>query len=127
MQFGCVCLCVGGSTSVLPPFCFHHQLGLLCDALLSPREQRASDIEHIDEVSKLCAATGYVHGGPGGKGGRVPEDYPELLFARHTFDPSIVAMIIGRLRADDIYNQVHPASVFVLFVFILVLEIRAVH
>jgi|JI10StandDraft_1071094.scaffolds.fasta_scaffold942411_2 WASH complex subunit strumpellin len=35
-----------------------------------------------------------------------PKDYPEAFFARAKLQPSFINSIVGRLRMDDIYNQV---------------------
>ncbi|KNC47128.1 WASH complex subunit strumpellin [Thecamonas trahens ATCC 50062] len=64
------------------------------------RYQKASDIANIDEVCKLCASTGFT---PGNK---KPKDYPESLFARFPLPRKVVGMVLGRLRMDDIYEQV---------------------
>ncbi|KAH3758632.1 WASH complex subunit 5 [Pelomyxa schiedti] len=58
----------------------------------------------FDEVCKLCGTTGYVKGAS-----RRPPNYPESLFARFPLPPTAVNMIIGKLRSDDIYNQVSKA------------------
>ena len=64
------------------------------------RYQKATDIENIDEVCRLCASTGYV------RGGKKPKGYPESLFARFPLPSKLVGMVLGRLRMDDIYLQV---------------------
>lgn len=35
-----------------------------------------------------------------------PKDYPEAFFARAKLQPGFISSIVGRLRMDDIYNQV---------------------
>eukprot|EP01137_Pigoraptor_chileana_P023452 Opistho-2@89740 len=55
---------------------------------------------NIDEVCKLLRGTGFV---PGGKR---PQGYPEQYFKRVPLPEQFVDMIIGRLRSDDIYNQI---------------------
>ena len=93
------------------------------------RLQGASEIELIDEVCKLCRATGYTPGSkdiesawllPGARAPRssssssskgqppaiVPQGYPASLFARIPMPKDVVHMLVGRLRTDDIYNQI---------------------
>lgn len=54
---------------------------------------------NIDDVCKLLRSTGYANGKP------KPNNYPEAYFARFKLNPSIINQIIGRLRTDDLYNQ----------------------
>lgn len=54
----------------------------------------------LDEVCKLCKSTGYI------KGGKKPASYPEDYFNRIPISKTVINMIIGRLRSDDIYNQI---------------------
>jgi WASH complex subunit strumpellin len=54
---------------------------------------------NIDDVCKLLRSTGYANGKP------KPANYPEAYFARFKLNTSIVNQIIGRLRTDDLYNQ----------------------
>ncbi|MDP2434754.1 MAG: WASH complex subunit 5, partial [archaeon] len=89
------------------------------------RVQGASEIELIDEVSKLFRATGYVPGSkdlesawlaPGARAPKsssrgqpavlIPSGYPASLFARIPMPKDVVHMLIGRLRTDDIYSQI---------------------
>lgn len=58
-----------------------------------------TDLPLIDEVCKLCRNTGYVPGQP------KPPKYPEDYFKRFPLPATVVEMIIGRLRSDDIYSQ----------------------
>jgi WASH complex subunit strumpellin len=62
----------------------------------------------LSELAKLCRDSGYRHDVPSAKR---PANYPEEYLARFTIPPKIVAMIIGRLRSDDVYNsaRVYPA------------------
>lgn len=76
----------------------------------------------IDEVCQLFRSTGYVPGSkdnelswlpPGaklpkgsGKVSLVPPEYPVSFFARIPMPKEVVNMIIGRLRGDDIFNQI---------------------
>eukprot|EP01104_Vermistella_antarctica_P006079 TRINITY_DN16810_c0_g1_i1.p1 TRINITY_DN16810_c0_g1~~TRINITY_DN16810_c0_g1_i1.p1 ORF type:complete len:1181 (+),score=374.81 TRINITY_DN16810_c0_g1_i1:155-3697(+) len=88
--------------------------------------------EHLDEVCSLMRNTGYVPGTfsgaaaspqPAAKGKNRnnnnnapiiprPKDYPESFFSRVNMPRTFVEMVVGRLRSDDIYNQVasypHP-------------------
>lgn len=54
----------------------------------------------LDEVCKLCKSTGYI------KGGKRPLKYPEEYFRRIPIRKGVVSMVVGRLRSDDIYNQI---------------------
>lgn len=56
---------------------------------------------NLDEVCKLCKQTGYI---PGSQ--KKPSNYPEEYFQRILLPKQAVNMIIGRLRGDDIYNQI---------------------
>ncbi|GIY78616.1 WASH complex subunit 5, partial [Caerostris extrusa] len=64
--------------------------------------QRSSMDSNLDDVCKLLRSTGYS-AAPGAK--RVP-NYPDEYFRRVPLNSTFVSMIIGRLRSDDIYNQV---------------------
>jgi WASH complex subunit strumpellin len=52
----------------------------------------------IDEVMNLCRATGWTPA-------KRPPNYPEEYFGRWKVSPAVVRMLIGRLRSDDLYNQ----------------------
>jgi len=54
----------------------------------------------MDEVFKLCKRTGFV------LGQKKPPNYPEEYLARLPIPKEVVNMVIGRLRSDDIYNQI---------------------
>lgn len=56
----------------------------------------------MDDVCKLLRSTGFTNQ-PGSKR---PAKYPEDYFKRIPISKTFVAMVIGRLRSDDIYNQV---------------------
>uniref|UniRef100_A0A182NJL2 Strumpellin n=1 Tax=Anopheles dirus TaxID=7168 RepID=A0A182NJL2_9DIPT len=64
----------------------------------------------IDEVCKLLRSTGFNDGpgagGNGGGAGRKVASYPEDFFARVPINPLYIEMVIGRLRSDDVYNQI---------------------
>jgi WASH complex subunit strumpellin len=58
-----------------------------------------NELSLIDEVCKLMARTTRTPSNPR------PQGYPEDLFARIKLPSSLLAMILGRLRSDDLYNQ----------------------
>ncbi|KYQ93508.1 hypothetical protein DLAC_06205 [Tieghemostelium lacteum] len=64
------------------------------------RNKGPVDLPLIDDVCKLCKSTGYL---PGSTKGR-PLNYPEEYFARVPLPESVISMVMGRLRSDDIYN-----------------------
>jgi WASH complex subunit strumpellin len=66
------------------------------------RYKGESDIANIDQVCKLCRRTGWSTA-PGAKR---PANYPEDYFGRFPFPDEVPEMIIGRLRSDDIYQQI---------------------
>ncbi|KAK2181203.1 hypothetical protein NP493_407g06015 [Ridgeia piscesae] len=57
---------------------------------------------NVDDVCKLLRSTGFSSA-PGSKR---PQNYPESYFNRIPIRKEFVSMVIGRLRSDDIYNQV---------------------
>ncbi|XP_062506598.1 WASH complex subunit 5-like [Corticium candelabrum] len=57
---------------------------------------------NLDEVCKLLRGTGFVSV----VGARRPVEYPESFFARVPISETFIDMVIGRLRSDDIYNQI---------------------
>jgi WASH complex subunit strumpellin len=71
------------------------------------RYKGQSEIPLIDEVCKLCQITGYSPPPTlGAPPARRPANYPENYFARHPLPKNFVEMVIGRLRSDDVYNQI---------------------
>jgi WASH complex subunit strumpellin len=74
------------------------------------RYKGASTISNIDDVCKLVRSTGFSTAADAKK----PANYPIDYFARFTIMPEVLQMIIGRLRAEDIYNQsaAYPSYVF---------------
>lgn len=66
------------------------------------RYKGASDIPNIDDVVSLCKQTGYDRAQPGKR----PVGYPEEYFARFPMPRRFVNMVVGRLRLDDVYNQI---------------------
>ncbi|XP_062043982.1 WASH complex subunit 5 [Lepus europaeus] len=63
---------------------------------------RSSADSNMDDICKLLRSTGYSSQ-PGAKR---PPNYPESYFQRVPINESFISMVIGRLRSDDIYNQV---------------------
>ena len=57
---------------------------------------------NVDDVCKLLRGTGFS-ASPGAKR---PLQYPESYFGRVPINQTFVNMVIGRLRSDDLYNQV---------------------
>ena len=62
------------------------------------RYKGASTIINLDEVCKLCRATGYT------TQGKRPGSYPEEYFGRIKIPRGVVESVVARLRSDDIYN-----------------------
>ncbi|XP_021107803.1 WASH complex subunit 5 isoform X3 [Heterocephalus glaber] len=63
---------------------------------------RSSADSNMDDICKLLRGTGYSSQ-PGAKR---PPNYPESYFQRVPVNEAFISMVIGRLRSDDIYNQV---------------------
>ncbi|KAK6491788.1 WASH complex subunit 5 [Huso huso] len=63
---------------------------------------RSSADSNLDDICKLLRSTGYSSQ-PGAKR---PPNYPESYFQRVPISETFISMVIGRLRSDDIYNQV---------------------
>ncbi|XP_039087911.1 WASH complex subunit 5 isoform X2 [Hyaena hyaena] len=63
---------------------------------------RSSADSNMDDICKLLRSTGYSSQ-PGSKR---PPNYPESYFRRVPINEAFISMVIGRLRSDDIYNQV---------------------
>uniref|UniRef100_A0A3Q1CRV9 WASH complex subunit 5 n=1 Tax=Amphiprion ocellaris TaxID=80972 RepID=A0A3Q1CRV9_AMPOC len=63
---------------------------------------RSSADSNLDDICKLLRSTGYSSQ-PGAKR---PANYPESYFQRVPISATFISMVIGRLRSDDIYNQV---------------------
>ncbi|KAJ8877566.1 hypothetical protein PR048_022021 [Dryococelus australis] len=61
--------------------------------------QRSSTDSNIDDVCKLLRSTGFT------TAKRVP-NYPDEYFRRMPVNVVYVDMVIGRLRSDDVYNQI---------------------
>jgi len=69
------------------------------------RYKGESALDNVEEITKLVRNTGYV------PGKQAPSKYPEKYFKRFPIDKTVVAMIIDRLRSDDVYNmiRIYPA------------------
>ncbi|KAK3601512.1 hypothetical protein CHS0354_027658 [Potamilus streckersoni] len=65
-------------------------------------QKAASGDSNVDDVCKLLRSTGYSSA-PGAKR---PANYPESYFSRIPVRGDFVDMVIGRLRSDDVYNQI---------------------
>lgn len=63
---------------------------------------RSSADSNLDDICKLLRSTGFSSQ-PGAKR---PANYPESYFHRVPISTTFISMVIGRLRSDDIYNQV---------------------
>lgn len=59
---------------------------------------------NIDEVCKLLRSTGFNDGSA--YSSKKVFAYPEDYFNRIPVDPIYIEMVIGRLRSDDVYNQI---------------------
>jgi WASH complex subunit strumpellin len=66
------------------------------------RHKGESPAVPIVELAKLCRDTGFRAGEPAGKR---PPAYPEEYFRRCPVPKDVVAMLLARLRSDDVYNQ----------------------
>ena len=65
-----------------------------------------SIIQNIDEVCSLCRVTGYIPGESIIPTKR-PANYPEEYFMRCPVPLEIVSIMIGHLKDEDFYSQVH--------------------
>lgn len=76
------------------------------------RYKGASTISNIDDVCKLVRSTGFSTAADAKK----PTNYPIDYFGRFPIMPEVLQMIVGRLRAEDIYNQsiAYPSYVLLL-------------
>lgn len=63
--------------------------------------QKSHGDSNIDDVCKLLRSTGFSNQS---NAKHVP-NYPEDYFRRIPIDQTFIEMVIGRLRSDDIYNQ----------------------
>jgi WASH complex subunit strumpellin len=60
---------------------------------------KSNDADNIQEIVRLCRATGFV------PGGRRPPKYPESFFQRFQVPSAVIDMVINCLRTKDIYNH----------------------
>lgn len=58
---------------------------------------------HVDDVCKLLRSTRF---NPKDGFAKRPANYPEEYFKRIAINPQFIDMVIGRLRTDDVYNQI---------------------
>lgn len=65
-------------------------------------QKAAAGDSNIDDVCKLLCGTGFQNTATAKR----PPNYPESYFNRVPINPEFVNMVIGRLRSDDIYNQI---------------------
>ncbi|XP_022693191.1 WASH complex subunit 5-like isoform X2 [Varroa jacobsoni] len=63
--------------------------------------QKSNIDSNMDDVCKLLRSTGYV-----ARSKTRPAGYPEDYFKRAGVDLGFVVLLLGRLRSDDIYNQI---------------------
>ncbi|XP_020897630.1 WASH complex subunit 5 [Exaiptasia diaphana] len=63
---------------------------------------RADVDSNLDDVCKLLRSTGFSTAATAKRPAKYPEDY----FSRVPVSETFVDMLIGRLRSDDIYNQI---------------------
>uniref|UniRef100_A0A4W3IH07 WASH complex subunit 5 n=1 Tax=Callorhinchus milii TaxID=7868 RepID=A0A4W3IH07_CALMI len=63
---------------------------------------RSSSDSNLDDICKLLRSTGYSSQ----TGAKRPPNYPESYFQRVPISTVFISMVVGRLRSDDIYNQV---------------------
>ena len=75
-------------------------------SLVSSSAARSSADSNLDDICKLLRSTGFSSQ----PGARRPASYPESYFQRVPISHTFVSMVIGRLRSDDIYNQVRPGQ-----------------
>eukprot|EP00095_Tigriopus_kingsejongensis_P005223 maker-scaffold585_size130225-snap-gene-0.19 protein:Tk05223 transcript:maker-scaffold585_size130225-snap-gene-0.19-mRNA-1 annotation:"Strumpellin" len=59
-----------------------------------------ADQTHVDDICKLLRSTGFSKSNP-----KRPTNYPHSYFERIQLPKTFVDMVIGRLRTDDLYNQ----------------------
>uniref|UniRef100_T1IW38 WASH complex subunit strumpellin n=1 Tax=Strigamia maritima TaxID=126957 RepID=T1IW38_STRMM len=65
--------------------------------------QKSTSDSNVDEVCKLLRSTGFTSNSPTSKR---PPNYPDEYFKRVPISHTYISMVIGRLRSDDIYNQI---------------------
>uniref|UniRef100_A0A8C7GE20 WASH complex subunit 5 n=1 Tax=Oncorhynchus kisutch TaxID=8019 RepID=A0A8C7GE20_ONCKI len=72
-----------------------------CPVCVSSAARSSAD-SNLDDICKLLRSTGYSSQ----SGAKRPANYPESYFQRVPISSTFISMVIGRLRSDDIYNQV---------------------
>uniref|UniRef100_A0A1A9W7M3 WASH complex subunit strumpellin n=1 Tax=Glossina brevipalpis TaxID=37001 RepID=A0A1A9W7M3_9MUSC len=118
-QLMCESLYIFGAILLIVDF---HIPGVVRERLLISYYRYSGAKSHgdsnIDDVCMLLRSTGYVPthqpfaGNTKSAKDFLVTKYPEAYFARFQFDENFIDMVIGRLRCDDIYNQLsvypHP-------------------
>lgn len=56
--------------------------------------------QHTVEVAGMSRSTGYT-------ASNIPDRYPEKYFSRVAIDKTVVEMVIGRIRSDDVYQSAY--------------------
>ncbi|KAL0215921.1 hypothetical protein P9112_008105 [Eukaryota sp. TZLM1-RC] len=78
------------------------------------RYKGSAELPHFDEITKLCKQTGFNPSNADKYGfltlgglskGKRAKNYPQELFERFPFSEEVVSMVLGRLRADDVYYR----------------------
>ncbi|XP_061388167.1 WASH complex subunit homolog 5 [Musca vetustissima] len=117
-QLMCEALYIFGVILLIVDF---HIPGVVRERLLISYYRYSGSKSHsdsnIDDVCMLLRSTGYISPKSQNPNSNkstkdVIANYPESYFARFKFDENFIDMVIGRLRCDDIYNQLsifpHP-------------------
>ncbi|KAL0245346.1 hypothetical protein GEMRC1_009425 [Eukaryota sp. GEM-RC1] len=78
------------------------------------RYKGSAELPHFDEITRLCRHTGFLPSHSDRYGfltisepsrGKRSKSYPLDLLSRFTFPHEIISMVLGRLRADDVYYR----------------------
>ncbi|CAH1773129.1 unnamed protein product [Owenia fusiformis] len=64
--------------------------------------QSSTSSSNVDDVCKLLRSTGFSTQATSKR----PTQYPESYFGRVPINKTFINMLIGRLRSDDVYNQI---------------------
>ncbi|XP_065361019.1 WASH complex subunit homolog 5 [Calliphora vicina] len=117
-QLMCESLYIFGVILLIVDF---HIPGIIRERLLMSYYRYSGSKSHsdsnIDDVCMLLRSTGFIaHKATGLHSMKSSKDavtnYPESYFSRFKFEQNFIDMVIGRLRCDDIYNQLsiypHP-------------------
>ena len=118
VSFQCESLYIFGVILLIVDF---HIPGVIRERLLMSYYRYSGSKSHsdsnIDDVCMLLRSTGYeAHKPIMNSSAKSTKDgvanYPETYFSRFKFEQNFIDMVIGRLRCDDIYNQLsiypHP-------------------